>query len=399
MKAGYGEIKSRNLTFAGGERGVFRDARGARCPVANGGLLETSRRRIVAVDPGQLKPVQACSIRFDEIAGADDWVSDLLGREEHVRQELTRCEKEHAVANKIREARRDEGAGGRGVDEDDQDAKRRRKREDRFVEDVDRRAAWSRREGSSATMWHLTQREYQRRAGVLDAYRHERWRRCRKSYATAIAALGETTRRTCDPDALHEYARAQATYFITLARELGRVQRRKSRWMTKRRTAKTQDRLAWRLLGLPGRGFRARQNKLAKEGKDTQWDRSAWENAKPIVFFGDGSWAPRCGCAPMPRKALIKRVATRGVVVVEDEFRTSKACPCVRCSGEMEDVPGNHRVRSCKNSADGDGSGCVAHRIDRDVGGVLGILQCGIATLQNRERPPKYCSSSQTSSE
>jgi hypothetical protein len=356
------------------------------------------------VDPGQLKPVQVCSIPFREVAGGHDWVADLLGRTERVRAESNRCKVEHAAANAIREARRRE-AEGEAVDgetddgEDSRTAQRRRKREDRFVEDVDRRAAWTRRDDSAVAMWHLTQREYQYRAGILDAREHERRRRCRKRYALALAALGEVTRRTCDPDALREYARAQSSHFRVLERELGRVQRRKTNWMTKKRTAKAQDRLAWRMLGLPGRGFRAKQNQLAKEGKPVQWDRDAWAREKPIVFFGDGSWAARKGCAAMPRKALVKRVATRGVVIIEDEFRTSKACPCSQCSGEMKDVPGMHRVRSCKNSADGDDAGCVAHRIDRDVGGVYGILQCGVAALQKLPRPVKYCRPTRTDDE
>ncbi len=209
----------------------------------------------------------------------------------------------------------------------------------------------------------------------LDAREHERRRRCRKCYALALAALGEVTRRTCGPEALREYALTQSSHFRVLERELGRVQRRKTKWMTKKRTAKAQDRLAWRMLGLPGRGFRAKQKQLAKEGKSVEWDRAAWAREKPIVFFGDGSWSARRGCAPMPRKALVKRVAVRGVVIVSDEYRTSKACPCCRCSGEMKDVTGTHRVRSCENSADGGAApGCVAHRIDRDEGGAYGIL-------------------------
>ena len=342
-----------------------------------------------------------CSIPFCEVAGNEDWVTNLLGLTERVRWESNRCDVEHAAANAIRVARSREAEGESMDGEDDIDedfyaAQRRRKREDRFVEDVDRRVAWMRRDGSKVALWHLTNREYQYRAGILEANEHERRRRCRKRYALAIAALGETTRRTCDPDALRDYAVAQSTHFRTLELELGRVQRRKTKWMTKKRTAKTQDRLAWRMLGLPGRGFRAKQKQLAKKGMPVEWDRAKWASEKPIVFFGDGSWAARKGCAAMPRKALVKRVATRGVVIVEDEFRTSKMCPCSTCSGEMKDVPDMHRVRSCENSTDGDASECVAHRIDRDVGGVCGILQCGIATLRNSPRPAKYCRPART---
>ena len=274
------------------------------------------------------------------------------------------------------------------------DEKKRRVREDAFLDDYKQREAWTHFGAQNpVSLWHITNLEYRRRCGFDLAARREQQRRLRWHYATALFELGETTRRTCDPVEFEAHLCTQARNFVRLKRELDRLDRRKTRWMTKRRTMKAQDRLAWRLLGLPGRGFRAKQKKL---GEAAEWQRDAWQREMPLVFFGDGSWSARRGSASMPRKALIKRIATRGVCVVEDEHRTSKMCPCASCNGEMCDVPGQRRVRSCKKSSKSDGDRepeCVACEIDRDWGGVMGILQCALQSLRKLPRPPKYCRS------
>ena len=393
-KAGYGSIaKSHKLRHQDENvRGVFRDTQNEKCITRR--LARTSARRIVAVDPGQCKPVQACSLPFRFAEEHPNWVERTLMAQQRTRGATAPSAKDARRVHAIEEQR------ARASPWDDAFEtyadKKRRERDDAFVDDVQQRAAWTHfvdADGGAnpVTLWHITNLEYRRRCGFELATQRERWRRERWHYASAIHDLGETTRRTCDPVEFEAHVRVQARHFVRLKRELDRTDRRKTRWATKRRTAKAQDRLAWRLLGLPGRSFRAKQKKL---GDAAEWRRDAWRREMPLVFFGDGSWSARKGSAPMPRKALIKRIATRGACVVEDEFRTSKMCPCASCNGELRDhnTPGERRVRSCTKSStsDGDATGCIARGIDRDWGGVMGIMQCGLQSLRKQPRLPKY---------
>ena len=50
---------------------------------------------------------------------------------------------------------------------------------------------------------------------------------------------------------------------------------------------------------------------------------------KRAVFFGDGS-SSSCarGSCPIAKKAFLKLSSARGVTVYNDEFNTSKMCPC-----------------------------------------------------------------------
>ena len=50
---------------------------------------------------------------------------------------------------------------------------------------------------------------------------------------------------------------------------------------------------------------------------------------KRAVFFGDGSFSSCArGSCPIAKKAFLKLSSARGVTVYNDEFNTSKMCPC-----------------------------------------------------------------------
>jgi hypothetical protein len=351
--------------------------------------------------------LQACSVPFNYAREHRDWVERAIAGDAATRAPTTKAYRKAARrARALRDTpERDKKAAYAAFlrrehrnPEDDGELQRAeeraRQRARGFVEDVAQRQAWWRSSATPVRMWHVTNREYRERCGFVKADARESERRSRVRYASAVRKLGMHTKRTCDPVELTKYASAMARHFARLKREFDRVQRRAGRWMRKRRTDKTQDRLAWRLLGMPGRGFRHREHRRVSRCGDSDvvpWSRTRWEREKPIVVFGDGSWSARAGTAPMPRKALIKRVSTRGVVLVEDEFRTSKMCPCFHCGGEMrDDLAAGARVRRCSNASDGGAHGCGAIAIDRDWSGSMGILHCGLCALRREDRPPKY---------
>ena len=105
-----------------------------------------------------------------------------------------------------------------------------------------------------------------------------------------------------------------------------------------------------------------------------------------VIFFGGGNWTPKKGSPAVPRKPLISRIASKGLCIVEDEYRTSKCCPC--CGGEMQDLKGKSRVRCCKNSLNGN---CSLTNLDRDRIGSLNIALCGAMTLLGHKRPEYLC--------
>ena len=95
---------------------------------------------------------------------------------------------------------------------------------------------------------------------------------------------------------------------------------------------------------------------------------------------------PKKASPAVPRKPLISRIASKVLCIVEDEYRTSKCCPC--CGGEMQDVKSKGRVRCCKNSLNGN---CSLTNLDRDRVGSLNIALCGAMTLLGHKRPEHLC--------
>ena len=69
------------------------------------------------------------------------------------------------------------------------------------------------------------------------------------------------------------------------------------------------------------------QQKLENSGSDPIYSSDSEtenDNKTRVVFFGAGSWTPKKGSPAVPRKPLISRIASKGLCIVEDEYRTSK---------------------------------------------------------------------------
>jgi hypothetical protein len=64
------------------------------------------------------------------------------------------------------------------------------------------------------------------------------------------------------------------------------------------------------------------------------------------MLFGKASFRAQKGRASAPRKAMIRELASRGVVLMVDENNTSKKCPGCK-EDTVEDK--ERRIRSCKN--------------------------------------------------
>ena len=143
--------------------------------------------------------------------------------------------------------------------------------------------------------------------------------------------------------------------------------------------ASTISKLAQRIHDMPCRTVRRRmKRKLSPED---------WRQ-KTLVFFGGGSWQPRRGQAPAPRKLIVEQAAYRGSVLVVNESNTSRKCAMPGCSGNNTEVA--HREYSCSDPA------CPLHnkRTDRDASAAVNQLLNGENYINGNEwldklfRPP-----------
>lgn len=125
-----------------------------------------------------------------------------------------------------------------------------------------------------------------------------------------------------------------------------------------------------------------------------------------VIFFGKGQFGHgRVG--PCPRKKLIKKLAELAVVVLLDEFRTSKMC-CGACGCESQQLSGS-RVLRCQSGKECEGvSPCVspcplrnqkAFEIDRDQNAVVNMFRIGQDLLFKGKRPHYLTRSSKDSEE
>ena len=111
------------------------------------------------------------------------------------------------------------------------------------------------------------------------------------------------------------------------------------------------------------------------------------DQLRSIIFFGKALFGHGSKGA-LPRKQLLKKLGYLSVVVLTDEFRTSKCCCC--CGSELRQVHGS-RVYTCLNGARNGESTCVIRFIDRDTNAASSIGHCGALMLQGRERPQFLC--------
>jgi len=65
------------------------------------------------------------------------------------------------------------------------------------------------------------------------------------------------------------------------------------------------------------------------------------DQRKNVILFGNGSFKAKKGHASCPRKVLVRSLASRVLVGILDEYRTSKRCP-----GGCAVVTGIDRQRS-----------------------------------------------------
>jgi len=169
--------------------------------------------------------------------------------------------------------------------------------------------------------WDLLGTEYSKISGRNSGQIREKRRRMKcKSYRRAIDKFKNILRKTSCVDSIIKYCRVVAETLKDLYREKNRISRRVFKMFQSRKQRSVIDKLS---------------NKISF-GNSSQ--------KKNIVLFGNGSFKSKKGHASCPRKDLVRSLASRCLVGMLDEFKTSKMCPG-GCSSEMKDSEENRMRR------------------------------------------------------
>ena len=219
----------------------------------------------------------------------------------------------------------------------------------------------------SSNTWELLGTDYSKTSGRNSGQTREKRRR-RKclSYRRALEKFKDVRRKTSCVQSILTYCKVVASTLKDLYREKNRKNRRVFRMYKTRRTRSSIDKLS---------------NKIAFDD----------DNRKNVVLFGNGSFKAKKGHASCPRKVLVRSLASRVLVGILDEYRTSKRCPG-GCGGDMEDTEENRMrqcttdlcVSSCILSSESDGENKEkTFSCDRDRSATINFCRIGYESLVN----------------
>ena len=232
----------------------------------------------------------------------------------------------------------------------------------------------------TSDVWDIDSDKYRKMSGYdLQKKRDQMRRKGIHKYRDALDALRVHRNRSAQSETLIGYCTAFARHLKFLMREKCRTQRKKARWVS---GVKQQRALANIADFISGGAKKTEQGKLQKV-KSTE---------KRIIFFGDGTYRTPKKCVSVPRKSLVHQLATRSIVFVVDEYRTSKACPAC-LDGIMEDVSGERRMRSCSSTCLNGRAGCsfATRMINRDEVATVSQTIVAKAALSSCKRPQQFC--------
>jgi len=217
---------------------------------------------------------------------------------------------------------------------------------------------------------------YKKNTGRPQAEEKERSRRQNvQSYKESLQILSLGHKKTFDLDTMTVYAEVRFRADPGMAQELHSKKRSIHRRKRFVRTQRTIAHIAYTIGGGPSRSDR---RKLRKKKEDML-------ERRKVVFFGKGQWTGVRGHVTVPRKKLIHVLACNYLVLLVDEYCTSKLCPYD--FSELQDM--GNRIRQCET----ENHGATADQLftmDRDVIGSMNILQKGVYHLLGRNLQPLY---------
>ena len=222
--------------------------------------------------------------------------------------------------------------------------------------------------------WEVSNEEWKNMSkhGERQAWEKKRRQSDKRLYQEVLKELMETRRKTAKAETFLEYTKAFTKRFKVLARELSSKSRRIIRYQHAKHSHSAFAKLANRLMG---------------KKSDT---------TKRIILYGDGRFRAMKGRPGAPTKSVVRHCATRGLTFSLGEHGSSKYCPC--CGGEMKNVRGKHRIRSCTNGLNA-AMPCYfsENQVDRDDCATISLTLCASMALLLKQRPMQYCRKAQQS--
>jgi len=218
---------------------------------------------------------------------------------------------------------------------------------------------------NNSSTWSVNNKTYSTESGFLMSQKRDSKRRQRKhhKYKSVVSALSRTRRNTVN---MSPYLNVLGAQYHALCVENMTRSRRKTRWLTSTLRKRAIDLMA---------------NRLCKSS----------ENG--ILAFGDGTFKPQKGHAPVPCKKIVRAVAAQRTIFMLGEYGTSMFCPG-GCGGEMKDVAGEYRIRRCQTEVGANPhQNCslshngIAFRIGRDDSSTINMVTCVKKSLDGEAWP------------
>ena len=256
----------------------------------------------------------------------------------------------------------------------------------------------------------LTEKEYKEQSGRGWLERYEkRHRKLVPEYKCAINAM-RTQRKKCAANQIFaSFCQTFFKHFNVMRRERINVARSKMNWTQTRRNmshiARIADLLferntirverATKSIKKTERATTAMRNTYRAKINEIKHARAA-SHDKVVVFFGDGAFKSAYkGHISIPKKKILKELASRGLTILLDEYNTSKMCPCGTSALQNKNTSKGCRLR-CHTTDGSDNKCCIentlgAENMDRDVLAVLNLTMCTQHALLGLPRPTHLC--------
>lgn len=230
----------------------------------------------------------------------------------------------------------------------------------------------------------------------------ERLRRKKRKYSTFLNDMNKEIGKTCNYDNFTNYVKCIFKHLRNMTLEKCRKGRKKCRFYGISKKESYLTHLANNIFNsekiVNSCKFKYKYNKLSLEEKKAlknkiREKKEKNRNIKNIVFFGDGEFKGNgFGHRSVPKKELLKKLASKGLVFLLDEYGSSKYCP--GCGCQMKDVNGKHRVRHCSSVlSEGSANQCClmnnnsCFECDRDNSATLNMMNCVKEYLFNNSWP------------
>lgn len=211
---------------------------------------------------------------------------------------------------------------------------------------------------------HVSGDEYRREILATRSEEHEFMRKTTTGYGRSIDVLGGEQKRTSSLNRFLDYCRRWFQTGDVLLEETLHKTRKMFRFTRFRETQSKLARIADKYMG------------------------TIHEECK-VMLFGKASFKPQKGRASAPRKSMIREMGSRGLVLMVNEYNTSKKCPGCKVN-LVEDK--ERRVRSCKNFKVGSPeTSCKlnsvekGYEMDRDNVGSINIGMRGVGLLLGQD--------------